>query len=209
MKKQRYSLETIESLKKDRYSGLSIPELVVKYKIPKTSIWHHVHGIILPPDKKADILTRQGGSHKRRLEREQNADDFARQLINSKQRELVIAVTMLYWAEGHKRTFVFTNTDSQMLRLYLKFLTTVLGIEKKSLIILLRTSDPIKPKNAIEYWSRTLKLPSSVFRVNHDNIQNRTKTEFGICRIMVSKSGDYHKVIQSLMRQIQTNFLPL
>ncbi|HMO83116.1 MAG TPA: hypothetical protein PKA42_03020 [Candidatus Paceibacterota bacterium] len=116
---------------------------------------------------------------------------------------------MLYWAEGHKKSFVFTNTDCRMLGLYIQFLDIVLGISKKDFRILIRTSDPITPSKALRYWSKELNLPSSAFKINHDNIQNRTKTDFGICRIMVLKSSYYHKIMLSLIKQVQNTFLPL
>ena len=209
MLKKRHSPLTIKSVRSDRLLGFTIPQLVEKYSIPKTTIWHHIHDIKLPENLKKEILSRQGGSTKRKLNRIFDAENEASNLLRGKDREFVVAVAMLYWAEGHKKSFVFTNTDDKMLNLYIIFLKKILGINEENYRVLIRISDPIVPSSAIDYWSKTLKLPRSAFKVNHDNIQNRTKTEFGICRIMVVKSNYYHKIMLSLIKQAQVSLLPL
>jgi hypothetical protein len=209
MLKKRHSLSVVKSIRKDRLFGLSIPQLVEKYSIPKTTIWHHVHDIVLPDNIKREILARQGGSIQRKLGRIRDAETRASSLLCGKDREFVVAVAMLYWAEGHKKSFIFTNTDELMLRVYIKFLNEVLEINKDDYRILIRTSDPIVPASAVSHWSNVLDLPASAFVVNHDNIQNRTKTKFGICRIMVAKSNYYHKIMLSLIKKTQTSLLPL
>lgn len=209
MLKKRHAPSVVKSIRKDRSFGLSIPQLVEKYSIPKTTIWHHVHDIVLPESIRREILTRQGGSIQRKLTRIRDAEIKASALLCSKDREFVVAVAMLYWSEGHKKSFIFTNTDELMLKVYIKFLHEVLEIGKNDFRILIRTSDPIVPTSAVSYWSNVLDLPGSVFMVNHDNIQNRTKSKFGICRIMVVKSNYYHKIMLSLIRQTQTSLLLL
>ena len=145
----------------------------------------------------------------RKLSRILDAERIAATFLSGEDRELVMSVSMLYWAEGHKKSFVFTNTDDQMLKLYVQFLNKILGVKREDYRVLIRTSDPIVPDSALLHWSKTLNLPSSAFKINHDNIQNRTKTKFGICRIMVVKSNYYHKIMLSLIKQTQSILLPL
>jgi hypothetical protein len=209
MIKKRHSLSVIKSIRNDRLVGFTISQLVEKYSISKTTIWHHIHDIELPQSIKTKILSGKGGSTKRKFNQIARAEKEASILLRGNDRELVMAVAMLYWAEGHKKSFVFTNTDYRMLKLYIKFLNKVLGINKEDYRILIRTSDPIVPDSAIQYWSKVLNLPSSVFKANHDNIQNRTKTKFGICRIMVVKSNYHHKIILSLINRAQLILLSL
>lgn len=209
MKKRRHPNTVIESLRRDRLAGSTIPELVQKYTIPKTTVWHNVRDIKLPEEVRKEILSRRGGSAKRKLVRITDAEMAASNLLRSTQREFAVAVAMLYWAEGHKKSFVFTNTDENMLKLYIRFLKSIFNIVPKDFRILIRTADPIVPKEALLYWSKTLDLPRSAFKVNHDSIQNRTKSSFGICRVMVVKSNYYHKIMLSLVRQIQADLLPL
>ena len=90
-----------------------------------------------------------------------------------------------------------------MLLIFRKFLIDVLEISISSISVLIRTSDPIVPNNAQKYWSNALLLPTKNLTVNHDNVQNRTKTKYGICRVMVAKSSFYLKVMHSLIELIQ------
>jgi hypothetical protein len=197
----------IESLKKDRQKGFSIHELMDKYNLPKTTIWHHVHTVELSTEQKARLLSRQGGSHVRYVARTKKAKQYALKLLCSKNRELVLLVAMLYWAEGHKKAFVFTNTDEKMLLLYLRFLFEIIDVAKEDVLVLVRTSDPIIPIKAQAHWAETLALPQRSIKINHDNKQNRTKTQYGICRITVAKSSFYLKVMTSLVEIAQEEAL--
>jgi hypothetical protein len=178
-----------------------------KYGLPKTTVWHHTHAIVLSEEQKTRLRSRQGGSHVKYLAEIVKARDCALKLLCSKDRELVMLVAMLYWAEGHKKAFVFTNTDEKMLSLYLKFIYEVMNIPQKSVSILIRTSDPITPIKAQIYWAKALSIPKINLSVNHDNKQNRTKTRYGICRIMVAKSSFYLKVMNGLIETIQEDIL--
>lgn len=201
--KVRHPKALIESLKGDRLMGLSIHELMSKYNLPKTTVWHHIHEVKLSYEKKQILTSRQGGSHNKFLRQIDESLVIAKQLLVSTNRELVIAAAMLYWAEGHKKAFVFTNTDIKMLLIFQKFLYEVLEIPTSSVSVLVRTSDPIVPKKALEYWSEALSLPLKNFVKSHDNQQNKTRTKYGICRVMVAKSSFYLKVMLSLIKLIQ------
>ncbi len=201
--KIRHSQILINSLKKDRQNGLSIHELMSKYNLPKTTIWHHIHAIKLSKELQQILTKRQGGSHNKYLIEVDRSLDVARELLLSSNREFIIAVSMLYWAEGHKKAFVFTNTDVKMLLLYQKFLYTILSVPPDCVSVLVKISDPIIPRNAHEYWSKELSLPLKNLTVSHDNKQNKTRTKYGICRVMVAKSSFYLKVVMSLIQLIQ------
>ena len=199
----------IDSLKTDRQNGLSIHELMSKYSLSKTTVWHHIHTVKLSEEQQQILKKRQGGSHNKYVLEVERSKLIAKELLFGKNRELVIATTMLYWAEGHKKAFVFTNTDLKMLLLHQRFLYDVLKISPNAISILIRTSDPIIPKIAHQYWSKALSLPLKNLTISHDNVQNKTRTKYGICRVMVAKSSFYLKVVLSLIELIQDEQLPL
>lgn len=203
--KTKYDSKVIQSLQHDRRLGLSILDLVQKYDIPKTTVWYYIKNVEIPLNLKKKLLANQGGSKKRKVHREKLAEIFAAKLLADAERELTIAAVMLYWAEGHKKSFVFTNSDSKMLRLYIDFLIKILKIKTEDIVILIRITDPITEKQVMSYWPRALQLPHSVFNINHDNIQNKTKTKFGICRVMVKQSNFYHKVMMCLIFLLQND----
>ena len=205
--KIRHSKVLIHNLKIDREKGLSIHELMNKYNLPKTTVWHHIHAIKLTKELEQTLRKRQGGSHNKYLVSIEKSVTVARELLEGKDREFIVAVSMLYWAEGHKKAFVFTNTDVKMLLLYQRFLYTILNIPPNNVSVLVRTSDPIIPYNAKKYWSKELALPLKSLTISHDNKQNKTRTTYGICRVMVAKSSFYLKVVKSLIELIQTEQL--
>lgn len=197
--RNRLSEEDIKALKSERRKGATVTVLMDKFLLPKTTVWHHVKDVVLSKSAAKFIGLNRGGSKKRKELAFEKAERVAYVLLKSNQRELIIAVSMLYWAEGHKKDFVFTNSDPKMVSLYLRFLREILKISIKDINILIRISDPIIPSVTLKYWSKELCLPLSCFKINHNNIQNRTKTKFGISRVLVRKSGFYLKIMQKLI----------
>lgn len=212
MMRNRLDKNTIENLKDDRKQGLSIPELMTKYSLPKTTIWHHVHKIVMDEDSVRKIMSSMGGSHKRRLERERLAYNHAVTLLRAQQnQQLILAASMLYWAEGHKKSLVFTNTDANMIRIYLKFLYEVLGVEKMKVSLLIRIPNSMSQAEIIKYWSKSVPVLPSMVKCNIDDKNNKTKKTNGICRVIVAKSGYYHRVVQNLIENLnkELNQMPL
>lgn len=202
----RYSADKINSLISLRKEGKTIPELMEIFQMPKTSIWHHVHGLKLDTDIAQRLRSKKGGTHRRNVQAWKDSEIFAKQLLTEESADFIKAVTMLYWAEGHKKDFIFTNTDIKMLQVYVIFLLDILKVTKSCVKIMVRTSDPINSKEALAFWSKNLKLPLSCFVSNHTSL-NRTKTTYGICRVMVLKSSFYHKVMISLITLVQEKLL--
>lgn len=203
-----HSEKTIEYIKELRKTGKSIPEIMEISGLSKTTIWHHVHSIKLSLFLKKQIASRQWGSHKRYEAALVRANEESNRLMSSSARPLCIVVGMLYWAEGSKRELVFTNTDATMIRIYLKFLIEVLKIQKSDISLLIRISDPISPKEAHRFWLKNTRVHHSLITINHDNLQNKTKTTYGICRVNVKKNSYYLKIIQCIIEIVKNDMLP-
>lgn len=197
----RHNKKIIVKLKELRGQGWSIPELMKKTGLPKTTIWHHVHDVTMPSEKSALIRSRQGASKQRSEKAWQDAKCVAEQILRSNNRELAIKIAMLYWAEGHKRALVFTNTDPDMLRLYISFLTEVLHVSLYDIKAFIRITTKINKTAAVVYWQSELGLSQQNITTNKNDLQNKTRTQFGICRITVVKSANYHKIVQSLIQK--------
>lgn len=199
---KRLSKQTISDIKQKRTEGYSIPQLVEYFEIPKTTIWHHVQGVEVATELLKKIRSKQGGSKVRSKVDWTKAEVIASKILRDPNlRELAIQASMLYWAEGSKRQLTFTNTDPDMLRIYLSALQTLFKISVKDIKLLIRICDPIQTEKAINYWRDELSLVKENISIDHNNKQNRTKTFYGICRITVVKSGFYHKVIQCMISQ--------
>lgn len=113
----RISKKVIEDLHHDRHVGATVTELMAIYTLPKTTIWHHIKNEVLDPEIQLKIKKRKGGSTLRKAKKVLQAEALANTLLVSTSCELIISAAMLYWAEGHKKEFTFTNTDPKMLKL--------------------------------------------------------------------------------------------
>lgn len=198
-----HSRQIISHIKELRKQGKSVPEIMSLTGLPKTTIWHHVHDIKLPPNLQKRISSNQGGSRKRYIEALDRAGREARRLLSSKHRELCVSSAMLYWAEGSKRELVFTNTDTAMVQVYMRFIRDVLKVPESDITPLIRISDPLKPRLVKSHWSKALNVSCRVITINHNNVQNKTKSKYGICRINVKRNSFYLKMIQCMIQDIK------
>lgn len=206
----RHTSVVINALKRDRKSGASISDLVQKYKLAKTTIWYHIQGVEMPVELARVLKARQGGSAKRSKKCWEDASTRARSIL--KDVDILTAwpilFAALYWSEGTKKSgFVFTNTDACMVKVFLKILREKLLINDNDLDILIRTSGTMKPHTCRLYWSKVTDISKEFIRINHNDIQNKSKTNYGICRITLRKGGEKLKIIHCLIEQIAAKML--
>ncbi len=194
-----HSKEKIQEIKRLRRKGFSIIELVSRLGIPKTTIWHHIHSIKLLPQYKARLNSKRGGSTKRKEFRIARAYEKAKILINSSNREFLIALAMLYWSEGSKNSCVFTNSDGKMIKLYLSILEKILGIQKHEIKLTLRIFSGMHEGECLNYWSKILDISKKNFTVYLNDGGISGKTKYGMCRVNIKKSGNLLKLIRALI----------
>ncbi|HEY4715410.1 MAG TPA: hypothetical protein VIH31_02805 [Candidatus Paceibacterota bacterium] len=197
-----HSSRKIEDLKRLRKTGFSINELVKELKIPKTTIWHHVHTLKLPRKAVISIKSKQGGSHKRKLENIIKAKEVANTILLGKDRELSIIFSMLYWAEGSKGDCEFINSDGRMIKLYLNIIQKIFHIKTNEIKPTLRIFSGMNKKKCLLYWSSITNIPQKEFiiRINDGGIRSNTK--YGMCRITIKKGHFVLKVFNALIDQV-------
>lgn len=199
---QKYPLEKIAQLKKMRKRGLSISELMTAFSMPKTTIWHHIHGIKLPEKYIANIKSRQGGSKVRSQNDWDRADKHAKEILKSVNKYPYSLLAMLYWAEGNKRDFIFTNTEGAMIKLFLHILKNYFGVEEKRLKLTIRIFSNLNKKVCIKYWSNMTGLSKNKFIIYLNDGGIKGKAKYGICRITIKRGGYLHKLTFSLINNI-------
>ena len=207
---KRNSLVVVAAVKADRAKGMSIPALVSKYSIPKTTVWHQVKDVHLSEDIKKKIRSKQGGSALRNKKSWLNAEKEAEILLSDFSEKSVwpVLLTALYWSEGTKKGgFIFTNTDRQMIRVYLKILRLRLKIKDEDIIVLIRTCAPMSPIACRKYWSAATGIAVGRIRINHDDRQNKSKTTYGMCRVTVKKGGYFLKLVHCLTKGLADTML--
>lgn len=114
----------------------------------------------------------------RRTFKEANAIVFKRkpksfslkQNLSKEEERLKIAGIMLYWTEGGKAnptkrmwTVDFANSNPQMIKLFLKFLRQICGIDEKCLRVLLYCYADQKIEDLKKFWQRVTNIPLMQF----------------------------------------------
>lgn len=202
-----HPIERTEGLKRLRRRGMSIGELVTLSGIPKTTVWHHVHAIRIPERYLRILKAKQGGSAKRSQKHWEKARIQAQELLTSNSRESALILAMLYWAEGHKRSCEFTNSDGAMVRIYVEILRKVFGIPAQKIKPTLRIVSGMDRKACLAYWSQMTGISKHKFVIRLNDGGNSGKTRYGMCRITAQKGGDALKLIMSLINQFSREFL--
>ena len=86
-------------------------------------------------------------------------------LLNKNQRDLKTIGVMLYWSEGAKlgHTVDFSNSDVEMIKLFLLFLRNVCGVDESRLRGYIYCHKNQNSKSLIRFWSGVTKIPKSQF----------------------------------------------
>lgn len=199
----RYSKETKEAVLKLGALGLTYSQIQKQFAIPKStlSVWFNSEGRV--PDrtrqlehlKKARLkgveTIKQG-----RLDRIALATSLARaelSNLNLKDKSFCKAMlAMLYWAEGTKGDTSggpkFVNTDPVLAKFYLTLLRKAYSLDESRLKIRVHIHYYHNEVEAIEFWSKLLKVPKSQFgkiHVKKRSTQKKFRENFqGICTII-------------------------
>lgn len=209
-----HSIEKIEEMKTLRRRGYSINELVEKLSVPKTTVWHHVHNVRILPKYALLWKSKRGGSAKRKQNNLKKAGERAEELLKGPDRELVVSIAMLYWAEGSKKVCEFINSDGRMIKLYLDILKNIFNIPNKGIKPTMRIFTGMDKKQCLNYWSQITGIPKKEFVIRFNDGGTKGKTKYGMCRITVKKGGNVLKLIRSLIEKIieeknDLNFVPV
>lgn len=188
---------------------MSLSQLMAKYQMSKTNIWHHVRRIELSPAVRKAIRAYLGGSRAEKLREWERAREEARSILEKADIKSAwpVLYAALYWSEGTKSSFVFTNTDERMIRVFLLILRTRLGVKNDALDFMVRTCTPMNSLVCRKYWAEVAGVPLSKIRINHNDKHNKSSTEYGMCRITL-KRGAYHlKLVHCLFHDIADKML--
>ncbi len=189
----------IRKLKQLRKTGHSIHEIMNKLGMRKTTVWHHIQGVEVLPKYKEILRSKRGGGKARKERNTMLAVDKAKKIFKDSNKELIIAFTMLYWAEGSKGTPEFINSDGRMITLYLQILRDVLFIPNESIQVTIRIFTGMNEKECVKYWSSITKMPRKNFIIRMNDGGTRSRTRYGLCRIGVKKGGHFLKLMHALI----------
>lgn len=199
----RLQKETIRKIKRLRKTGKSILEISRALFLPKSTVSRHIQGIEILPKYYSRWLERRNAA-KITSERNWNtAIQKAEKLFPSLTlRELAIIGATLYWGEGSKRDFGLSNTDPELIRIFISILKKVWGIPEKDFKISLRLYEDLDKKSCLRYWSKIVGIKlndKTSINILHGSKQGKLK--YGMCRIRIKKGGWLLKEVTSINKR--------
>lgn len=109
--------------------------------------------------------------------------------LTNREKQLKIAGIMLYWAEGtfNGNTVDFTNSNAEMIKIFLKFLRKICGINEERLRVYLYAYEHQNISELQDYWHTVTNIKLSQFtkpfiRKNNLNVTKR-KLPYGLVHI--------------------------
>lgn len=147
------------------------------------------------------LKAKRGGSAKRFADAKKKAQERARELLQGADREKVVALAMLYWGEGHKKSCEFINSDGSMIRIYLGILRNVFEVPEHAIKPTMRIFTGMDRVECLSYWSRITGIPKDNFTVRFNDGGTRGRTKYGLCRITVRKGSQNLKIILAIIDQ--------
>ena len=128
-------------------------------------------------------------------------EEARKEFMELKYNPLFIAGLMLYWGEGDKVTrhnTRLTNTDSEMIRLFVFFLTHACQIPEERIKASVLVYPDLNAAECLAYWSRVSKISRSNF-TKCIAIRGRHKTKrlpSGVCIVVVSSAYFKTKILE-------------
>ena len=185
--------------RKMRMEGVSLKKIATQLQTSTSTVSLWVRDIILTSDQQK-ILQQNNPTHNTQIN---GSKTFAKKMqqqrkkyqeegkeLAKKMEPLHIKGCMLYWAEGTKNqnACIFTNTDVNMVKLFLSFIKTYFKVNNEDFTIYFNCY--VSPTNTIQniekYWLDELKLPQQCLRkhqVKIDASNKKNKLPYGVCTI--------------------------
>ena len=108
--------------------------------------------------------------------------------------KLLLSGIMLYWAEGFNsdksQNAVFTNTDSEMVKIMMRFFRNILLVDDLKMKVMVRIGERGNVNKAEKYWSKITGLPMGSFQKPEilklkENSRSLERFPNGICRLSI------------------------
>lgn len=200
--------ETKQKIKTLRQKGWSLPEIKKETGVGYGTVFRYIQGVQILSEYLTSWKGKQGGSVKRMELAQKDAAEKARLLVlRLTKKEKLIFLTALYWGEGNKKDFIFTNSDPEMIRVFTQGLTKLLGISKDGLKVSIRIFEDLNRNSCLKFWSKVTGVPVRKFvSINVLKGKKAGKLEHGMCRVRIKKGGTMLKYISAIKSEIVAHF---
>lgn len=203
----RVSGTKIQQIEKFRSHGKSIPEISQELNIPKTTVYRYARNVQILPEFHKQWVSKRGGNTNRKLLKIEKAYKEAKDFIGiPSDRDKLLFLSALYWAEGNKKDLILSNTDPDLIKVFVTVLRQVLNIEKDRLRISIRVYEDMDVEKCLTFWSDLVGIVKEDFlKVNVLYGKKQGKLKYGMCRVRVVKGGNLLKKINAINKIFTTN----
>lgn len=178
-------------MKSLRSKGYSLPEISSAVDTPKTTVLRYIKDVPILPQYLDQWAGKRGGSRKKRLLQQRQAFEDGKELVNvPSKKEQMLFISALYWAEGSKKDFGLSNTDPELIRLFIQGIRDVFGVTDDRLRVSVRIYEDLDRDACLEFWSKIVGIEKEKFvSVNVLSGKKKGKLLYGMCRVRVTKGG--------------------
>lgn len=207
MSRRRYGESEKQTILNLIEEGASYGQLQKRFGVPKSTLSHWVStkGIVINKSKQLEHLKSSRAAaatvlRARKEERLKLATTSAKELgacLQIQNAEIGKALlAMLYWAEGGKQdgNMKFTNTDPELVYLFLQLLRLHYRLDESRLHIALLVHSYHNQEEVIDFWSQKLNIPKSQFwkvyiKPRSGKREHYRRNFYGICNVHYSSSA--------------------
>lgn len=198
------SQEKIKKIKQLRQKGYSLPEIHKKVKVGYGSVFRYIQGVEILSEYRKIWHSKRGGSFKRMKLAEKRAEEKAGEYIfKLSEKEKIIFLSALYWGEGSKGDFGLSNSDPDLIRVFVLGLKEIFKINNNRLRISIRIYKDLDKEKCLKFWSKITGVPTVKFvNVNVLVGKKEGKLQYGMCRVRVTKGADMLKYMKALKNKV-------
>lgn len=213
-----------------RQQGFSYSEILEKISVAKSTLSGWLKSVGLSKEQKQKLTEKKHlaalrGSQKRKANRilltENIYREAEKEIKHISKRELWLIGVALYWAEGSKEKedhigsgIGFSNSDSRMISIFVKWLIECCEIEKSrfSFEIYIHENNKHRLKQVRSYWSSATGFPIENFERTYFK-KNKIKTNrknignlyYGLLRVKVNASSSLNRRIAGWIKAVCKN----
>ena len=116
---------------------------------------------------------------------------------------LALTCAALYWAEGAKKDFSFTNSDPEMIKVFIVCIKRLFNVNNEDVRISIRMYEGMDRGDSIDFWSKIVgfELKNNV-SINIVKGRKVGKLKYGMCRVRVKKAGLLLKTLFAINKRV-------
>ncbi|MBU2081941.1 hypothetical protein KKH14_00735 [Patescibacteria group bacterium] len=215
-----------------RFSGKSYGEINKILGVPKSTLSGWLSKIIisdkyqerikkLASEKSTTALIKRNKQQtkfavKRALDIRKRA---AKELMSLSKNDLLIMGIALYWAEGYKRPIIrngrevtyhavsITNSDSYLIKVFLKFLREYCNVPKEKIKASIRIFEHQNESLLLNWWQKETGIPMCNFKKTYYGISKSSmgkrpfnRLPYGMIQVVVADTALFHRIMGYIER---------